>query len=206
MIIRVLLTVSDINMAKTNPLRTYRARKEPTPSCTILEAAKAVISSPGVFHPVQIGSGAHVWGSIDAKIRYPNPIQELLRQAQDHFGRDEQVATILSVGAGKVKVNSLGKEYDPNRSLDDVLRRMIEDGEEKHEEMYGRLGNSGIYFRLNVERGLEQASCWSEESISTIKAHTETYLQIKPVSDLVDDVVTSLHLQRPRVSLKQISK
>lgn len=159
-----------------------------------------------MFHPVRIGEGAHAWSSIDATVRHANPIQELLRQAQDHFGRDEQVATVLSVGTGKIGLNSLEEGYSVNGSFEDVLRRVAEGCEEKHQEMHSRLKDTGVYFRLNVEHGLKQGLHLSEQSNPMIKAHTDTYLQGEAISDLVDELVKSLLLRTCQVTLKQMSK
>lgn len=193
-------------MAKCNPLRTYLSRKRPTPSCTILEAARAVISSPGALNPVKIGDSTNAWVSIEATSRYPNPIQELLRQAQDHFGHDQQVATILSLGAGKPVLTSLEEECGTSGSLDEVLRRMVEDCEIKHEETYRRLKNIGVYFRLNVDRGFEWDSLRNKESATTVQEHTDTYLEGEAVSDIIDELVTSLILRKCSITLKRLSE
>jgi hypothetical protein len=66
-----------------------------------LEAACACVAYPDTFLPVSIGHGHEQVKLVDGLAVAANPGKELLREAQRVFGDDTEVATILSIGAGK---------------------------------------------------------------------------------------------------------
>jgi hypothetical protein len=67
----------------------------------------------------------------------------LLREAQEIFGDDAEVATILSIGAGKGDVWSMS-EMD-GASMRNAVKRIMANCEPVHEELYARLRESAIY-------------------------------------------------------------
>ena len=86
-----------------------------------------------------------------------NPAKELLREAQDVFGEDAEVATIVSIGAGKGNVKVVfeaGREVGISKGL----RQGIAMCEQVHDDLYGRLQETKIYYRFNVERELSMHS------------------------------------------------
>jgi hypothetical protein len=165
--------------------------------CTILEAACACVAYPDSFLPVVIGSGHKQVTLVDGLAVAANPGKELLREAQRVFGDETEVATILSIGAGK------GDMWDVSTAsgsdLREAMKRATMSCEPVHEELYSRLRQTSIYFRLNVERG---SGPQMQLSWSAICA----YLEEGVVSDGVDDMIRSIHLRPMGVKLNDISE
>ena len=126
-----------------------------------------------------------------------NPGRELLREAQRIFGDDAEVATILSIGAGKGDVWSMS-ETD-GASMRDAVKRTVANCEPVHEELYARLRESAIYYRLNVERGPGPQMTLSSSLISA-------YLREGAVNDKLDDAIRSIERRPKGVKLKDISE
>jgi hypothetical protein len=162
-----------------------------------LEAACACVAYPDTFLPVIIGHGHKQVKLVDGLAVAANPGKELLREAQRVFGDDGEVATILSIGAGKGDVWDLSTAS--GSELREAVKRAMTSCEPVHEELYSRLRQTSIYFRLNVERG---SGPQMQLSSSVICA----YLEEGVVSDRVDDAVKSIHQRPTGVKLKDISE
>jgi hypothetical protein len=185
------------NLSILHPIRSYRTRSAQTAPCTILEAACACIASPDTFLPVKIGVGHKQVTLVDALTVAANPGKELLREAQRVFGEEAEVATILSIGAGKGDV--WGTSLISGSDLREAVKRATTSCEPVHEELYSRLRQTAIYFRLNVDRG-------SGLPMDLSSANLAAYLEEGVVSDRVDDAIKSI-LDRPTgVKLKDISE
>jgi hypothetical protein len=180
------------NLSLVHPIRSYRTRSARTTPCTILEAACACVAYPDTFLPVIIGSGHKQVTLVDALTVAANPGKELLREAQRIFGDDMEVATILSIGAGK------GNVWDIS-DLREAVKRATTSCEPVHEELYSRLRQTSIYFRINVELG---SGPQMEMSLTNVSA----YLEEGVISDRVDEAVKSMHLRPMGVKLKDISE
>ena len=168
---RIVCTSNTANVSVVHPIRSYRTRGALSPSCTILQAACACIASPDTFDPVTIGFGHKKAVLIDAMVGCANPAKELLREAQDMFGDDGEVASIISIGAGKGLV-SVAFEDGREVGISEGLRRGIAMCEQVHDDLQGRLAETNIYHRFNVEHelGIDPA---------VVLAHVSTYLREK---------------------------
>jgi hypothetical protein len=162
-----------------------------------LEAACACIAYPDTFLPVSIGSGHKQVTLVDALTVAANPGKELLREAQRVFGDDMEVATILSIGAGKGDV--WGASIASDADLREAVKRATMSCEPVHEEIYSRLRQTSVYFRVNVERG-------SGPQMELTSANVSAYLEEGVISDRLDEAVKSIHLRPTGVKLKDISE
>jgi hypothetical protein len=134
---------------------------------------------------------------VDALAVCANPGRELLREAQRIFGDDAEVATILSIGAGKGDTWSM-LETD-GASMRDAVKRTVANCESVHEELYARLRESAIYYRLNVDKGSGQQMTLSSSGVSA-------YLQEGSVNDKLDDAIRSIERRPKGLKLKDISE
>jgi hypothetical protein len=50
----------------------------------------------------------------------------------------------------------------------------------------------GVYYRLNVERGLESVSLEEWEKLGEVKTYTLEYLNQDDISQKIDEIVTAL--------------
>jgi hypothetical protein len=160
-----------------------------------LEAACACVATPDTFLPVSIGHGHKQVTLVDGLAVAANPGKELLREAQRVFGDEMEVATILSIGSGK------GDVWDVSRAsgseLREAVKRAMTSCEPIHEELYSRLRQTSLYFRLNVERGSGPQMQLSSSAVCA-------YLEEGVVSDRVDDAVKSIHRRPTGVKLNDI--
>jgi hypothetical protein len=167
------------------------------PSCTILQAACACIASPDTFDPVTIGVGHKKAMLIDAMVGYANPAKEMLREAQSAFGEDAEVATIISVGAGRGNVRVVSED-GREVGISNGLRRGVAMCEQVHEDLQRQLQKTAIYHRFNVEQEMETQP-------EIIFARVSAYMEESATSTRLDSAVESLHRDITRVKLKDIS-
>jgi len=74
-----------------------------------------------------------------------------------------------------------------------VLADMATDTEVEVSAMEARFQNCpGLYYRLNVERGLEEVSLEEWEKLGDVKQHTMAYLNDNAVSRRIDVIVDAL--------------
>jgi hypothetical protein len=156
------------------------------------------VASSDTFLPVKIGTGHKQVTLVDATTGFANPSQELLREAQRIFSGDGEVATLVSIGAGKGDVWGFSEDGSEKERLM-ALQRITMNCEPVHEELWARLRETGIYYRLNVERGTG-----SQMPLSS--AHISAYLQEGKISDELDDAIKSIQQRAEGVKLKDISE
>jgi hypothetical protein len=108
-----------------------------------------------------------------------------------------EIATILSIGSGKGDVWDVSTMS--GSEMREAMKRATTSCEPVHEELYSRLRQTSIYFRLNVERG-------SGPQIALSSANVSAYLEEGIISDRVDEAVKSIHLRPTGVKLKEISE
>ena len=135
---------------------------------------------------------------MDAMVGWANPAKELLREAQDVFGEDAEVAGIVSIGAGKRNVRVVfedGREV----GISEGLRRGIATCEQVHDDLQGRLEETNIYYRFNVEQELSVDP-------EVVLAHVSAYLREKATSGRVDRAIKSIQDHPTGVKLKDISE
>jgi hypothetical protein len=198
--ISVVWTLNAANLSVLQPIRSYRVRSAPGPPFTILEAACASIASPNKYLPFTTGTGHKKVVLVNATAGHANPTKELLQEAQRVFNEDAEVASIVSLGAGKRGVLSLAGTGDEG-ALVEAMIKMAFDSEQTHKEVHGRLHRSSAYFRLNVEHGLV-----GQMDASIIHAHTSAYMQDGDTDQLLNDVVKSIKSRQKGSTLKEISK
>jgi hypothetical protein len=155
------------------------------------------VSSPDTFLPINIGIGHKQVMLVNGLVVAANPAKELLHEAQRVFGDNIEVATILSIGAGKGNVWSVSMAN--GSELREAVNLATTSCEPVHEELYSRLRQTSIYFRLNFERG-------SGPQMELSSANVSAYLEEGMISDRVDEAVKSIHLRPMGVKLKDISE
>jgi hypothetical protein len=193
-------TLSTANLTTLYPIRSYRTRGAPPPSLTILQAARACIAAPDRFLAVTIGTGHRKVTLIDATTGFANPTKELLQEAQRVFGEDANVTTIISIGSGKVKASKVSEGDDEN-ALVEALKRVALNTETTHAELEGRLYDTFIYFRFNVDQDFENGM-----DASVVHSYTSTYLEKAVVGRRLDESMQSIHIRPKGVVLKELSE
>ncbi|KAH8809699.1 hypothetical protein DL96DRAFT_1821936 [Flagelloscypha sp. PMI_526] len=180
------LTSSIRNLNTPAVFRTYRVRDNRRSNCLVSEAIRASSSTPGRFSPVKI-SGQRFASS--AHFGHCNPIDYALIEAETLYPK-ANTQFIMSIGSGNPGHASFGPDTGP--SYEETTIRLARDAERKSEEFVRRTSSSILYYRFNVEQGL-QAYCTSAEDIKdTVLAHADAYLDRDDVSRRLNDVVIRL--------------
>jgi hypothetical protein len=113
------------------------------------------------------------------------------------FGEDVEVATILSIGAGKGDVWDLS--LTSGSELKEAMKLATKSSESVHEDLHVRLAETLIYFRLNVDRA-------SGPQMELSLANVSAYLGHGVISNRVDEAIKSIHHRAVGVKLKALSK
>jgi hypothetical protein len=120
------------------------------------------------------------------------------------FGGQSNVACLLSLGNGHPGIISIGPdESDVNLHR---LRDLMNDCEQKAQEMEQQLGRAGIYFRLSVEQGMQTEYPGQAADPSWILAQTESYLEDHETSKKISSFVQNVDSSSSLATLDQLSK
>lgn len=170
---RVVFAITKVNVdAGPTLFRTYD-KSTSLNGCTIWEVARATSAATTFFKPIKLGRDGIEY--IDAGFGYNNPCDKLITEARNAFpGRDN--LQILSIGTGLGNVVEI---TNTRPSIIDALQKMATSSNKVAASLDDEYGDSGHYFRFNVERGLENISSSDWDQDSTISAHTNNYLSQK---------------------------
>lgn len=157
----------------------------------MLEAACATTASPILFKPARIDGIEFV----SSGFGFSNPLNEALREAQEVFGRDTLVGCLVSIGVGKGEATSLRSLSESTNDLEVSCFKMCMDAEKSHEEFQHRFHQVGVYFRFNVDRGLERPIIGEWKDFGNTISHTSAYLQEGLVTQRIDLAVQALHVK-----------
>ncbi|KII83259.1 hypothetical protein PLICRDRAFT_58481 [Plicaturopsis crispa FD-325 SS-3] len=162
-------------------LRTYNHGNQPSICCTIWQAARATSATIGLFKKIEIVSDGIPISYVDAGTGYNNPTAELLKEANFIFP-SQFAACIISIGAGQVhraiapRPRALFQKNMPP-GLADTMAAIATDCEKIAQDVAGRFSEEdNVYFRFNVDQGLQDVAVAQWERMGEIKAHTEQYL------------------------------
>jgi len=177
--------------------RTYDVAKNKEYNCTIWEAARATSAAPTFFKRIKIGPSGSGIEYIDAGLGYNNPTMQVIEEAARVFGEDSQIACIVSIGTGQSGSVSYASPDAFQKwlpiGLVEVLEKISTDTSKTAEEMEKRYRNlPGIYYRLNVDRGLQSVSLDEWKRLGDVRAHTKNYMKLEGIDRRVDGVVNAL--------------
>ena len=189
---------SDVTHAAGPTLfRTYDVAKNKEYNCTIWEAARATSAAPTFFKRIKIGPSGSGIEYIDAGLGYNNPTMQVIEEAARVFGEDSQIACIVSIGTGQSGSVSYASPDAFQKwlpiALVEVLEKISTDTSKTAEEMEKRYRNlPGIYYRLNVDHGLQSVSLDEWRRLGDVRAHTKNYMKLEVINRRADGVVNAL--------------
>ena len=131
-----------------------------------------------------------------------NPIRELLKEAASVFGKNRRVCQILSLGSGLTHVLCV----DPPEGIPSgkkLLRTMSADSEMTAKEMLSRLSHLDVYLRLNVDRGMEDASMTDWRDMGAIESHMSAY--VDALTEVIENALGRLRDKFGAVTFDQLS-
>jgi predicted acylesterase/phospholipase RssA len=165
-------------------------------NCSIWQAARATSAVPTVFKRIKIGEKNAEIEYLDGGMGWNNPVQQVLAEAHIIYD-DRPVDCILSVGTGRALTVGLPQPDTFQRLLPTdaiaVLKKLATDSEKTAGDFEQRYQSiPGVYFRLNVEQGLQCISLEEWKKLGEVKTHTIQYLKEVKVRQEVDKLVNIL--------------
>ncbi|KAJ7841443.1 acyl transferase/acyl hydrolase/lysophospholipase [Mycena leptocephala] len=203
-------TMNAANMSLPVLFRTYNTTNNPAIDCKIWQAGRATSAAPTFFKQIQIGPPGIEEAFVDGGMGQNNPIAALLLEAQVVFP-DHQIACIISLGTGqphtiKIPKPSLRKRLFPLDVIE-AIKGIATDCEKQHQlsaHYFDPVPH--VYFRFNVERGMQDIQLNQWERLGDVAANTRQYLLSHPIRNQLADAVKSLVEKIGRVSTQSLSK
>jgi hypothetical protein len=130
---------------------------------------------------------------VDGGLGYNNPIRLAMEEARHIWPASREIGCVVSIGTGVLASKDIGRTIQP---LFESLKGMATDTEktarEFREEMKQKYGvNQRVYYRFNVQNGLEQVGLEEWKELDRTKIATEEYLANE--WSQVDTCATQLH-------------
>ena len=169
---RVVLAATKVNIEEPTLFRTYD-KSTAFDGCAIWEVARATSAAVTYFKPIKLGRDGIEY--IDAGIGNNNPCDRLIAEARNAFPGYGDLQ-ILSIGTGLENVVEV-KNTRP--SIIKALHKSAISSNKVAVSLDKKYGDSGQYFRFNVERGLKDIRSTDLNQDSVIAAHTNNYLSQK---------------------------
>ncbi|CAE6474253.1 unnamed protein product [Rhizoctonia solani] len=158
--------------------RSYAVTTNPGPDCIIREALYATMAHPDLFKGIDIFESRMPQSFIGGELGCSNPLAHVLAEVERIYP-DRQVACIISIGAGHARTIQVPSPSRWHRIQDViVMKDMAVDNERVAEDIALRFQNtSGVYFRFNVDQGMQNMKEGSWERMGEAMQHTRAYIQ-----------------------------
>jgi predicted acylesterase/phospholipase RssA len=178
--------------------RTYEVPRYLGPKCKIWEAARATTAAPTFFKPIEIGELNAKVAYFDAALGHNNPSKLVLQEAKT-VAHNARTICLVSIGTGMTQTVGLEKpsgyqRYIPMNVLD-VLKTVATDPNHIAREMgeeFETTHGPGVYFRFNVEQGMQGITLEKWEKLGEIMEHTNQHLKIMKVNKSLDELADTL--------------
>jgi predicted acylesterase/phospholipase RssA len=199
-----------LHMSSPRLFRTYPVRENQSYNCPIWQAARATSAAPTFFKRICIGEKGLEEEFIDGGLGCNNPIKQVLLETEAIFGSDQCVACIISIGSGQAGVIGLKSPDAFQRALPldlvAVLRRIATDCESAAEEIENHFKKMpNLYFRFNVEQGMQGVTLAEGEKLGEVTQHTMQYLQRSTVNQKVNAAVEAIRRRGAVIKAIEIS-
>jgi hypothetical protein len=164
--------------------------------CTIWQAGRATSAAPTFFKQIEIGYPGMEEAFLDGGMGHNNPTAALLLEAKVLFP-NKKIACIISLGTGQPHTINIPKPSLLNNfiPLDVVkaIQKIATGCEKEHQSLAHRFdGVAHLYFRFNVEQGMQNIQLNQWEKLGDVAANTRQYIQSQPVINQLADAVKSL--------------
>jgi predicted acylesterase/phospholipase RssA len=164
-------------------LRSYTtwAPSEENYDCFIWEAARATLAAPLFFEPTKISSTNATF--VDGAVHLNNPITEVIEEG-DYLYPGAVYRSIISIGTGWIDIGSLHISQLP---FHDIIKTCIDMSQNANnaaqkfvrEKQGKELAENGIYYRFDVDWGLDTVAFGQWQKLDDIDAFIESYLSRK---------------------------
>ncbi|KAG8698759.1 hypothetical protein FRC09_007045 [Ceratobasidium sp. 395] len=206
----MVFTMSKHNMNSGMPtiIRSYPTSVNPGPNCTIWQALRAATAHPEMFKPMEIAEQGILGSFVDAAMGCGNPIEHVLAEAKRIYP-NRRVATIVSIGAGHRSTihipepSPLQRIFPTNVIV--AMRDIATDNERIAQAMAVRFrGARDVYFRLNVDQGMQSVQLGDWDRLGEVQAHTRAYMSKVETNELVLRAVKATRERRGVIPVEHI--
>lgn len=178
-------------------MRSYRSPRARHLDIKIWEAARATSAATTFFEPIIIGSGESF---VDGAIGANNPVDELWNEAQDLWPSDDSfrssIKCLVSIGTGVPSLSAFNNEVLGIVTMLKKISTETEETAEKFARTNRDLGDTGRYYRFNVDRGLENIGLENTKERGAISAATGRYIENQVVFKQLTACADMLKLER----------
>ncbi|WJG35713.1 acyl transferase/acyl hydrolase/lysophospholipase, partial [Fusarium oxysporum Fo47] len=174
---RAVLAITKQNLDAPPTLFTTYDSSASFHGCTIWQVARATSAATTFFKSIKVGRDEIEF--VNAGFGYNNPCEVLLQEAQRQFPGRRQMRLSAS---------------DTRLSILNALKKMATSSKQDAARLDGQYGDTGQYFRFNVDQGLQDVTLSDGEEASTISAHTSNYLSAnqRAIRKFIDNFVATV--------------
>lgn len=190
--------------------RSYQASANQMPDCAIWEALCATTAHPDLFKSIDIGATPLKESFVDGGLGCSNPLPHILAEVKLTYpGR--HVGCIISIGAGHARTIHIPRFSPFQRLLPastiEAMKALAMDSEKDAQQMARRFnGAPDVYFRLNVDQGLQSVDLSDWERLSEVTAHTRGYMQHATVTKTIDRSATAIKQKKSVIATEHIGR
>ncbi|KAG8716716.1 hypothetical protein FRC09_015318 [Ceratobasidium sp. 395] len=206
----LVFTMSKHNMNSGTPtiIRSYPTSVNPGPDCTIWQALRAATAHPEMFKPMEIAEQGIMGSFVDAAMGCGNPIEHVLAEVKRTYP-NRRVATIVSIGGGhpctiQIPEASPFQRMFPTNVIA-AMKDIATDNERVAQAMAARFrGARDVYFRLNVDQGLQSVRLGDWDRLGEVQAHTRTYMSKVEADELMGRAVKATRERKGVIPIEHV--
>lgn len=202
------MSKQNVNASKPAIFRSYESTRNSTPDCTIWEALYATMAHPDLFKSIDIGEHPIRHSFVGGELGGSNPIAHVLAEAKDMYP-NRHVSCILSIGSGHAHTIRIPDPSIRQRLLRSKavmpMRDLTIDSEREAEAMAARFQNTaGVYYRFNVDQGLQELNIGDWERLKEVLVHTQVYIGKAETNRGMDQVAQAIKDRKTAISVDYI--
>jgi hypothetical protein len=204
------MSKDNMNTGIPTIFRSYQAPANQIADCAIWEALRATTAHPEMFKSIDIGEPGRRESFVASAMGCANPIEHVLAEAKLVYP-NRRVACIVSIGPGHARTIRIPKPDLVQRVFPThviaAMRDIATDSEQVAQRMAGRFQGSGnVYFRLNVDQGMQDIQLGDWNRLAEVKAHTTAYIQKAETTHLINRAVEVIRERKGVVTTAQIGE
>lgn len=168
--------------------RSYQTEKfSEANEISILDAAHAALASQGLLTPLDVTENGLQETFRGINHDWMNPSIIALKECELAFGKEQYMASLVSIGTGVGDTFSIQRE--------EVLAERV------HDEVSCRFQDADVYFRFN-----NRLFGSNQSSLAQLMAYIRNYCKDKGVSKRMDDCAKTMERRRGVFDFQEISK
>ncbi|QRV95311.1 kinesin light chain [Ceratobasidium sp. AG-Ba] len=206
----MVFAMSGMNMNAGIPVifRSYYTAVNASPNCEIWKVLRAATAHPEMFKSMEIGENGVLTSYVDAAMGCGNPIEHVLREARQIYP-NRRVSCIVSIGGGHPRTIQIPEASHIQRIFPTnvivAMRDIATDNERIAQSMAVRFqGFPNVYFRFNVQQGMQTIHLGDWDRLGEIKAHANAETQNPTTVDMMKRAVKSIKGRKGIIPMKHI--